>query len=80
MSNNGRDTTAIYTRHVQYFLLSSAVNHKNICSLHKNAHCHEAKERSFNKETKTYIYIIHFQAKKLIYNSFDSTGATKQTK
>lgn len=55
MSNNARDTTAIYTRHVQYFLLNWAVNHKNICSLHKNVHCQEAKERSFNQDTKTYI-------------------------
>ena len=74
MSNNARDTTAIYTRHVQYFLLNSAVNHKNICSLHKNVHCHEAKPRHQD------IHIIHFQAEKVIYNSFDSTGATKQTK
>ena len=74
MSNNARDTTAIYTRHVQYFLLNSAVNHKNICSLHKNVHCHEAKPGHED------IHIIHFKVEKVIYNSFDSTGATKQTK
>ena len=31
-------------------------------------------------KTPRHIYLIHFQAKKLIYNSFDSTDATKQTK
>ena len=40
----------------------------------KNVHCHETKPKHQD------IHIIHFQAEKVIYNSFDSTGATKQTK